>query len=154
MTEREQKQLTNERTRAVRQALNKERGMVEAGSGTRDWTPEQQKEILAGEQPHDKNGIAFEGHHMKSVNEHEQQAGNPNNIQWLSREEHFAAHGGSFHHPTNGCYHPENGNTEQFRRYPKAPEARQLSSSVKNGENQSLNATESKTKNASSSHGR
>ena len=64
-----------ERNKAVRKAWEREQQLVQEGNGTRDWTPEQQKEILElgkayyhSDDPNDINdGKAFEGHHMKSA---------------------------------------------------------------------------------------
>lgn len=38
---------TSEASKAIRAAWLKEQELVAEGKGTRDWTPEQQKEILA-----------------------------------------------------------------------------------------------------------
>ncbi len=137
MTDEEKKQLTRDRCKGVREALKRERDYVSEGKGTRDWTSDQQNEILSGLQPHEENGKAYEGHHMKSVNGHTVQASNPNDIQWLTRDEHFEAHKGTFHNSTNGYYNPETNQTELFRRFPKAPEAKPLSNPVESINDQS-----------------
>lgn len=105
---------TSEASRAVRAAWQKEQELVSAGKGTRDWTPEQQKEILElgkayyhSEDPDDSNdGKAFEGHHMKSAETYPEYQGDPENIQFLSRPEHLEAHGGDYRNPTNGYFDP------------------------------------------------
>ena len=45
-SEREQKDINNARARAVRQAWIQEKQYVKDGMGTRDWTPEQQEDLL------------------------------------------------------------------------------------------------------------
>lgn len=105
---------TSEASRAVRAAWQKEQELVSAGNGTRDWTPEQQKEILElgkayyhSEDPNDSNdGKAFEGHHMKSAETYPEYQGDPENIQFLSRPEHLEAHGGDYRNPANGYFDP------------------------------------------------
>ena len=105
---------TSEASKAVRAAWQKEQELVSEGKGTRDWTPEQQKEILEfgkayyhSEDPDDANdGKAFEGHHMKSAETYPEYQGDPENIQFLSRPEHLEAHGGDYRNPTNGYFDP------------------------------------------------
>ena len=142
MTSEEKKELTRQRTAAVRESLQQEREYVSEGKGTREWTQDQQKDILSGERPKDENGKSYEGHHMKSVSGHEVQASNKNNIQWLSRAEHKAAHEGNFHIKTNGRYDPETGETESFRRYPVAPEVKSLKNPINQSSEQSKVKTE------------
>ena len=106
MTIEEKKQLNKERAKAVRQAWSREKELVLQGKGTVDWTIEQQKELI--ETGHVSG---YEGQHMKSVNEFPEYAGDVNNIQFLSHEDHLAAHNCSqindkqgYHSPTNGYY--------------------------------------------------
>jgi hypothetical protein len=153
MIPEEKKQLYSDRHKGVKEALKREKEYVSEGKGTRDWTSDEQREILSGKQPHDENGIPYQGHHMKSVSGHEVHADKPNNIQWLTREEHLAAHGGNFHNQTNGYYNPESHETELFRRYPKAPDALSLSEPIQT-EGQSENAAKSEIAEQSNSHGR
>lgn len=111
LTIEEKKKLNSERQKAVREAWSKEKDLVALGEGTRDWTPEQQKEIM-------ENGRVdgYEGHHMKSVSNFPDQAGNPDNIQMLTEREHFeGAHQGNFHTKTNGYYNPDTGQMENFK---------------------------------------
>lgn len=96
-------------SRAVRQAWENERELVSEGKGTRDWTPEQQADIMAGDVPRDEYGRAFEGHHMRSAEKYPQDQGNPDNIQFLDRDEHLQAHEGSFQNETHSYYDPETG---------------------------------------------
>ncbi len=95
-----------ERNKAVREAWNKELELVQEGKGTREWTPEQQKDILEKGRAYDENGKAFEGQHMKSAEMYPEYQGEPGNIQFLTREEHLAAHDGNWQNPTNWYYNP------------------------------------------------
>lgn len=113
---------TSEASKAIRAAWQKEQKLVSEGKGTRDWTPEQQKEILElgkayyhSEDPDDVNdGKAFEGHHMKSAEAYPEYQGDPENIQFLSRPEHQEAHGGDYRNPTNGYFDPVTKITREF----------------------------------------
>ena len=102
-----------ERNKAIRLAWEREQELVSEGKGTRDWSQEQQKDILNPEKgkAYDENGRAFEGQHMKSAAEYPEYQGDPNNIQFLTREEHLEAHKGSWQNPTNWYYNPE---TKEF----------------------------------------
>lgn len=97
---------TAEANKAIVAAWEREQQLVNEGKGTRDWTTEQQIDILEKGKAYDYDGRALEGHHMKSVTAFPEHQGNPDNIQFLSRSEHFEAHGGSFQNPTNGYYNP------------------------------------------------
>lgn len=113
---------TSEASKAIRAAWQKEQALVSEGKGTRDWTPEQQKEILElgkayyhSEDPDDVNdGKAFEGHHMKSAEAYPEYQGDPENIQFLSRPEHQEAHGKDYRNPTNGYFNPVTKVTRDF----------------------------------------
>ena len=124
-------------SQAVREAWDREKELVKVGKGTRDWTPHQQISIIKFGKAYDKDGKAFEGHHMKSVEKYPEYQGDPGNIQFLSRKEHTDAHDGSFHNPTNGYYDPENGKTANFGSEPfSACEIINLSNPVfQSGEN-------------------
>lgn len=100
------KKRTIEASKAIAKAWEMERELVLKGKGTRDWSIEQQQDILKTGKAHDADGKSFEGHHMKSVSKFPDMQGNPNNIQFLSRTEHLEAHGGSFQNPTSGRYDP------------------------------------------------
>lgn len=97
-----------ERNKAVRKAWEREQQLVQEGRGTRDWTEEQQKDILNPEKgkAYDDQGRAFEGQHMKSAAEYPEYQGNPDNIQFLTKDEHLEAHKGSWQNPTNWYYDP------------------------------------------------
>ena len=71
MTEEERtRELNNARRRAVNQARKDEAELVREGKGTRNWTPEQQREWI-------RTGSCkgYKGHHMLNVNEHPEYAG-------------------------------------------------------------------------------
>lgn len=97
-----------ERQKAVRLAWEREQRLVSEGKGTRNWSSEQQKDILDPDKgkAYDENGRAFEGQHMKSAEQYPEYQGDPNNIQFLTREEHLEAHKGSWQNPTNWYYDP------------------------------------------------
>lgn len=95
-----------ERNRAVREAWNKEQELVQEGKGTREWTPEQQHDILKKGRAYDDNGKAFEGQHMKSAEKYPEYQGEPGNIQFLTRAEHLEAHDGNWQNPTNWYFNP------------------------------------------------
>ncbi len=105
---------TSEASKAIRKAWEKEKELVAEGKGTRDWTTEQQKEILEfgkayyhSDDPNDKHdGDAFIGHHMKSAEAYPEYQGDPENIQFLSYPEHQEAHKGNWQIPSNWYYDP------------------------------------------------
>lgn len=120
MSNEEKRKLANERQNAVRKAWKTEQERIKLGKGTREWNTEEQTEIL-------ERGSAkgYEGHHMKSVSLYPQYAGDPNNIQFLSEEEHlYGAHGGSYHNLTNGYYDPYEKTMIEFKgdELPQIPE--------------------------------
>lgn len=63
---------------------------------------------------YDSNGKAYEGHHMKSAEVYPEFQGDPQNIQFLTKEEHREAHGFNFQLPTNGYYDPALHTTISF----------------------------------------
>lgn len=109
-----------ERNKAIRKAWEKEQLLVQEGKGTRDWTSEQQKDILdpTKGKAYDDQGRAFEGQHMKSAAEYPEEQGNPDNIQFLTRDEHLEAHKGSWQNPTNWYYDPV---TKEFFDFGEGP---------------------------------
>lgn len=135
-SEREQKDINNARARAVREAWKQEKEYVKDGKGTRDWTPEQQEDLMKN------NSVqGYEGHHMRSVSNgktYEEQmeiAGDKNNIQFLEKtkenNEHLRAHGGDTRNRTNGYYDVKTDKIKDFGdREPKAPKAEKLSNPV------------------------
>ena len=102
-----------ERNKAIRLAWEREQKLVAEGKGTRDWSEDQQKDILDPDKgkAYDENGRAYEAQHMKSAAEYPEYQGDPDNIQFLTREEHLEAHKGSWQNPTNWYYNPE---TKEF----------------------------------------
>lgn len=97
-----------ERNKAIRLAWEREQKLVAEGKGTRDWSQDQQKDILDPDKgkAYDENGRAFEGQHMKSAAEYPEYQGDPDNIQFLTRDEHLETHKGSWQNPTNWYYNP------------------------------------------------
>lgn len=66
---------------------------------TRTWTKTQKAELIS------KGKVkGFYGHHMKSVKGYPELAGDPANIQFLTKSEHLAAHGGNWRNITHGIY--------------------------------------------------
>ena len=109
------------RSRAVREAWKNEQRLVLEGKGTRDWTEEQQQQIAELGKAYDDKRVAFEGQHMKSASEHPEYHDDPRNIQFLSREEHFDAHGCKWTNPTNGYYDPSSKTMSDFGDGPPQP---------------------------------
>lgn len=105
---------TAEASKAVRDAWKEEQERVRMGKGTRDWTQEQQKEILElgrayyhSDDPNDiYDGKSFEGHHMKSVEAYPEFQGDSANIQFLSKPEHIEAHRGDYRNASNWYFDP------------------------------------------------
>lgn len=97
-----------ERNKAIRLAWEKEQSLVREGKATRDWTKEQQADILNPDKgkAYDDQGRAFVGQHMKSAAKYPEYQGDPNNIQFLTYDEHLEAHKGSWQNPTNWYYDP------------------------------------------------
>ena len=133
LTEQQKREIFNARQRGIARAKRQEKEYVRNGMGTRDWTPEQQKQLM--EQGTVKD---IDWHHMRSVssgNTYEEKiaiAENKNNIQPLScsseNNEHLQAHGGNTRNRTNGYYDPRTGKTESFGEgEPRAPKAERLS---------------------------
>ena len=88
------------RSSAVRKAWKNEYNAVKnTGIGSRDWTPWEKEELL-------RTGkvSGYVGHHMKSVKGYPELAGDPNNIQFLTRKNHFLAHEMNWRNITHGRY--------------------------------------------------
>lgn len=107
--------------KAIREAWKSEKDLVKEGKGTRDWTIDQQKDILDRGKAYDENGKAFEGQHMRSAEVHPECQGDPKNIQFLTRAEHLDAHGGSWRNPTNWYYDPVTKEKHDFGDGPIIP---------------------------------
>jgi hypothetical protein len=95
--------LKSARQSAVRKAWKKEVDRVNrTGKGSVSWTRKQLQELL------EKGKVSgFIGHHIKSVVAYPHLAGNPKNIQFLSRAQHLAAHKGNFANPTHRRFTPK-----------------------------------------------
>ena len=125
-SESKKKKLPFERRKAVAKAWKRERELVSKGYGTRDWTLKEQKELLR------KGKVSgYHGHHMKSVDGHNSRAGDVDNIQFLTKKEHLAAHKGCFRNNTNGYYDYKTGETHSFSRYKPSIEPKKLKESFK-----------------------
>ena len=105
---------TSEANKAICKAWNAEQQLVQEGKCTRDWTPEQQKDILEKGKAYDEKGKAFQGHHMLNVDKFPEHQGNPKNIEFLSRPEHLQAHDRNYQNPTLGYYDYITGETRLF----------------------------------------
>ena len=97
---------TSEANKAIRKAWQLEQERVLEGKGTRDWTPEQQQDIIDKGKAYDDDGKAFHGQHMKSAEKYPELQGDPDNIQFLTPKEHLDAHRGNWQNPTNWYYDP------------------------------------------------
>lgn len=99
MSEKEYKNVNTARRAAVSGAWKKERELVLEGKGTRDWSKAEQKEII-------KYGkcSGYFGHHKYTVKSHPEEAGNINNIQFLTKDEHLRAHDGDYKNDPHGRY--------------------------------------------------
>ena len=85
------------RNDGVALAWDYEQSLVELGAGSRDWTSNQMQELL---EYGSVSGI--EGHHINSVAEHPKLQAEADNIDFLTRQEHFQAHEGDWRNPTSG----------------------------------------------------
>lgn len=97
---------TAESNKAILAAWINEQKLVQEGKGTREWTLQQQQDILEKGKAYAENGKAFEGQHMKSAEMYPEYQGEPGNIQFLTRAEHLEAHDGNWQNPTNWYYNP------------------------------------------------
>ena len=118
-----------ERRKAVGLAWKAEKERVLNGHGTRDWTQKEQRELIASGKVK-----GYQGHHMKSVDGHNSKAGDPRNIQFLTRKEHLAAHSGDYHNNTNGYYDPKTGKMNSFGRNGASVESKPLSQPLSNSQ--------------------
>ena len=120
MDEEEQsKFISSIRKQAVKDFWTHEQALIKEGKCTRDWTPEQIEDILNisektgvmsinGEAAVDLAGKKYYGHHMKSVAEHPEYAGDWRNIEPLDYKEHYeGAHEKNTHSPTDAYYNPD-----------------------------------------------
>ncbi|WP_295091361.1 hypothetical protein [Ruminococcus sp.] len=87
------------RTNAVKDAWDRERELIKSGNGTYNWGVDEQ-DLISNSQGippiREKLGIKYEGQHMYSVSKYPQYAGNADNIQFLTFEDHRkGAHNGN-----------------------------------------------------------
>ena len=94
---------------AVSKAWSKERDQVMQSGGSRNWSQKEQREIIATGKCH-----GYEGQHMLSVKSHPEHAGNEKNIQFLTHEEHFQAHGGNWKNDANGRFNLKTKKVDSF----------------------------------------
>ena len=89
-----------ERIKAVRIAWRQEQALVQrTGTGTRDWTTAEKAELLQGGKVK-----GYQGHHINSIKNNPDMAGNPDNVEFLTRKEHLDSHGGNWRNPTTGQF--------------------------------------------------
>ena len=91
----------SERTSAVRKAWKLEyENVINGGSGiSRKWNQAEITELVSTGKVK-----GYQGHHMKSVKGYPELAGDPHNIQFLTRREHLQAHFGNFRNITHGRF--------------------------------------------------
>ena len=91
----------SERAGAVRKAWKLEyENVANGGKGiSREWDALEINELLSTGKVK-----GYQGHHMKSVKGYPELAGDPHNIQFLTRSEHLRAHGGNFRNITHGRF--------------------------------------------------
>ncbi|MBQ4617916.1 MAG: hypothetical protein IJB27_06035 [Clostridia bacterium] len=95
--------VSSARRAAVRKAWKMEyNDVLSGGSGiSRQWTDLEKAELLS------RGKVSgYNGHHMYSVNKYPKLAGDPTNIQFLTRAEHLLAHEGNWKNVTSGRYVP------------------------------------------------
>lgn len=104
MTREEKLQLIRDRQKAVRDAWSREKTLVCQGKGTVNWNSEQQRELM------EKGRVSgYEGQHMKSVSQYPEYASSADNIQFLTHEDHLAAHNMGNVNEQNGYHSVTNG---------------------------------------------
>jgi len=94
--------IDSDRRYAVDQAWKREAELVrETGEGSREWTADQKKELL-------ETGRVkgYQGHHINSVNGNPEQARNPQNVEFVTRDEHFERHMRNWRNQTRGPLRP------------------------------------------------
>lgn len=86
------------RGNAVRKAWKNEYNNVKSGGNglTRSWSPAERAELIKTGKVH-----GYQGHHIKSVKGFPGLAGDPTNIQFLTRAEHLQAHSGNWRNITD-----------------------------------------------------
>ncbi|MCY8130359.1 Wall associated protein, partial [Bacillus spizizenii] len=80
--------IASKRRSAVKKAWQQERDLIiRTGKGTRKWSNKRKAEIVRKGKA---KGII--GHHINNVKHHPRLAGNPNNIRFVTRKEHYRLH--------------------------------------------------------------
>jgi len=97
------------RRAAVSKAWAKERALVQEGKGTRNWSKSEQAKILSTGKCE-----GYHGHHKLSVKNHPSEAGNADNIQFLTQKEHYQAHNRNYKNDPQGRYNTETGKIESY----------------------------------------
>lgn len=100
---------TTARNRGVYRAWEYEKAdILMGGSGTENWTVEEQQEIIKNvdfnEQKNSRSGVrGAEGHHQKNVADHPEHQANPDNIKiYRTRDEHIReGHNGDWHNESD-----------------------------------------------------
>ncbi|WCC43726.1 hypothetical protein PJW08_00225 (plasmid) [Tenacibaculum finnmarkense] len=93
-----QRELDSKRQKGVSKAWKEEQSLVSrTGQGSRRWSEAEIDELNT-----DGKVSGYEGHHINSVKNNPNLADNPNNIKFVTPNEHLAEHGGSFHNQTSG----------------------------------------------------
>jgi RHS repeat-associated protein len=86
--------LSYRRGLAVKQAWQEEKELVKTrGYGTRDWTDPEKEELLNSK---DGKVSGYEGHHLNTVKDNPEMAGEPDNIEFVTRPDHLDRHEGNF----------------------------------------------------------
>lgn len=99
--------IESQRQMARKEAFADERRLVMQGRGTRNWTVSQQEELI-------RTGkvSGFDGSHMFDVSHNLSAADKPDNIQFLTYEEHiYGAHDSNPRNETKGRFDPSTGKT-------------------------------------------
>lgn len=109
MNGKEYSNINTARRAAVSKAWEKERTLVMEGKGSRDWSRSQQAEIVSTGKC---NG--YVGHHKCSVSKNPKEAGNVDNIQFLTVKEHIEAHSGNYKNDPHGRYDPVAGSITKY----------------------------------------
>lgn len=121
--------IDSERRKAVREAWNRERSLVKEGKGTRNWNKSEQKQLLATGRVK-----GYYGHHKCSVKNNPSQAGNSDNIQFLTRKEHYKAHDGNYKNDPHGRYDPSTGKVTKYSGNARKEPEQRLTNKLSEGE--------------------
>ena len=102
MNKKEARNLKYLRSKAVKDAWAREVKLVKQGKATRNWTLDEQRELLLTGRIK-----GYIGHHIKSVKLYSNYAGEEKNIQFLTRKEHFKVHFGNWKNSVCNYYDAE-----------------------------------------------